>query len=352
MADAPSSLPSSSFTRQPSSFSYDALLVISFGGPERQEDVWPFLENIVRGKNVPKERLVEVAQHYDLFDGVSPINAANRALLVALVAELHAHGPQLAVYWGNRNWHPLLADTLAQMAEDGVRRALAFVTSAYGSYPGCRQYLEDIEQARQAVGPMAPVVEKLRVYYNHPGMIEPMADRVGEALEQVPAERRPAARLIFTAHSLPLAMARQCPYEEQLQEACRLMGERLDRPGWDLVYQSRSGPPREPWLGPDLRDFLRQLAQSGEVRDVVISPIGFVCEQMEIAYDLDVEVAELCQELGLNMVRAATVGCHPRFVRMIRELVLERIDPAAPRLAMGTKGPWPDQCPPGCCDRG
>ena len=348
MPDSANPEPSSSIA-QPSSAPYDALLLVSFGGPERPEDVLPFLENVVRGKRVPPERLREVAAHYELFDGVSPINAENRALLVALVAELNAHGPHLPVYWGNRNWHPLLADTLAQMADDGVRRALAFVTSAFSSYPGCRQYLEDIEQARQQIGPEAPAVEKLRPFYNHPGYVEPMADRVWEALEQIPADRRAAARLVFTGHSLPLAMAQGSPYVEQLGEACQLVAGRLKRPQWDLVYQSRSGPPSQPWLGPEIGDHLRKLAAGGDVRDVVIAPIGFVCQHMEIAYDLDVEAAALCEELGLTMVRAETVGCHPRFVRMIRELVLERIDPSAPRLAVGTHAPWPDVCPPNCC---
>lgn len=343
---------------------YDAIFLLSFGGPEGPEDVLPFLENVVRGKNVSHERLLEVAQHYELFDGISPLNSENRALLAALVGELNAHGPQLPVYWGNRNWHPLLADTVRQMAEDGVQHALSLVTSAFGSYSGCRQYLEDIERARQEIGPEAPQIDKLRLFYNHPGFVEPMAERVAAALGQIPVERRATARLIYTAHSIPAAMAERSPYEHQLREACRLVTEHAKRlaaswktaaSAWDLVFQSRSGPPSQPWLKPDIGDHLRQLAATGEVgvvKDVVIVPIGFLAEHMEVVYDLDVEVRELCEALGINMVRAEVVGCHPRFVRMIRELISERIDPACPRLALGTDGPWPDDCPADCCRSG
>ena len=327
---------------------YDALLLVSFGGPEGPDDVVPFLENVVRGKNVPAERIAAAAKHYEPFGGVSPINAQNRALLVALAGEFNAHGLDLPIYWGNRNWHPLLADVVQQMADDGIGHALALVTSAFGSYSGCRQYQEDIDEARRAVGPESPRIDKLRLFYNHPGFVEAMTDRAWDALEQVPADRRPAARLLFTAHSLPLAMARNAPYKSQLREACRLVAERLGRTDWRLAYQSRSGPPAEPWLEPDVRDELRRHA-GGEVRDVVIVPIGFLCEHLEIVYDLDIEVRQLCDELGLDMVRSGVVGCHPRFVRMIRELVLERLDPSAPRPALGTLGPWPDQCPAGCC---
>lgn len=331
------------------SLSYDALLLLSFGGPEKPEDVVPFLENVVRGKNVPRERLLEVAERYQRFGGVSPLNAQLRALLTALLSELNARGPRLTVYWGNRNWHPLLGDTLRQMADDGVRRALAFVTSAFSSYPGCRQYLEDIERARGEPGANAPEVDKIRVYYNHPGFIEAMADRVGAGLEEIPARRRSAARLVYTAHSIPLAMARKSAYQRQLQESCRLVSERLGWAEWKLVFQSRSGPPHQPWLEPDLCDYLRQARAELSGRDVVIVPIGFVNEHMETVYDLDVEARATCDALGIRMVRCAAVGCHPRFVRMIRELVTERIEPSAPRLALGQHGPFPDRCPPDCC---
>jgi protoporphyrin/coproporphyrin ferrochelatase len=333
--------------------SYDALLLVSFGGPEGPDDVMPFLENVVRGKNVPRERLTEVARHYEPFDGVSPINGQNRALLAALVAELNANGPPLPVYWGNLHWHPLLTDAVAQMAEDGVERALVFATSSFGSYPGCRQYIDDIALARQAVGPVAPQIDKLRLFYNHPGFIEPMAERVAAAWSEIPPERREQSLLLLTAHSLPTALAERSPYGHQVREACRLVVETLAAlhsasPSWELVFQSRSGPPSQPWLGPDIRGRIRQLPATG-FADIVVAPIGFLLENMEVVYDLDVEVAALCDELGINMVRANVVANHPRVVRMIRELIVERLDPASPRLALGSDGPWPDDCPAACC---
>jgi ferrochelatase len=326
---------------------YDALLVVSFGGPEGMDDVLPFLHNVLRGRNVPPERMREVAAHYEQFGGVSPINEQNRALIRALADELNRHGPRLPIYWGNRNWHPLLPDTVRQMRDDGIRRALAFVTSAFSSYSGCRQYLENLADARQQVGPDAPVIDKLRAFYNHPGFIAAMADRVAEALEQLPAADRGNAPLVFTAHSIPLSMAQTCDYEQQFFEASRLVASALGREAFHCVYQSRSGPPSQPWLEPDVCDFLRGLAQSG-VRHVVLVPIGFVSDHMEVIYDLDTEAQAACDEAGLNMVRAATVGTHPRFVQMIRQLIEERVC-GAPRLALGEFGPRSDACPADCC---
>jgi ferrochelatase len=305
---------------------YDAVLLVSFGGPERPDHVTPFLENVTRGKDVPKSRILQVGERYHLFGGVSPVNAQNRAILAALVAELNAHGPRLPVYWGNRFWHPLLRDALEQMAGDGVRRAVAFVTSAFGSYPSCGAYLDDIRRAREAAGPDPPEVDKLPLFYNHPGFIEAVADRAATALEQVPAGRRGEARIVYTVHSIPVSMAAVSPYEAQVHEACRLVSKRLDRREWGVAYQSRSGRPADPWLEPDLSDLLRRFAGEGKVRDVVIVPIGFVSENMEVVYDLDVAAAELCDQLGLNMVRSAVVGAHPRFVAMIRELIQQRIE--------------------------
>ncbi len=332
---------------------YDALLLVSFGGPEGPDNVMPFLENVVRGKDVHHERLLEVARHYELFDGVSPLNGQNRALLAAIVAELNAHGPRLPVYWGNRNWHPMLDEAVGQMAEDGVARALAFVTSPFGSYPGCRQYLDDIEIARQTVGAAAPKIDKLRLFYNHPGFIQATAERLAAAWNEISPGRRPDTVLLFAAHSIPVALAERSPYEQQLREACRLVAEAVSESHpfgvmWDVVFQSRGGPQSQPWLGPDIGDRIRQLPAEG-IQDIVVAPIGFLAENMEVVYDLDVEVASLCDELGINMVRADVLGNHPRFVQMIRELVIERLDPAAPRLAMGYDGPWPDQCPADCC---
>jgi len=327
---------------------YDAVLVVSFGGPEGMDDVMPFLANVVRGRNVPPERLQQAAAHYAHFGGKSPLPEQSRALVAALEQELAAHGPRLPVYLGNRNWHPFLADTLRQMEKDGVSRALAFFTSAYGSYSGCRQYLENIAQARAEVGEGAPEVDKLRAFYNHPGFVEPLVERVSAAFEQVPPERRAAARLVFTAHSLPKALAAASDYEAELSETAGLVAEAFGRPELALVYQSRSGPPSQPWLEPDIVEHLRALAADG-VKDVVVAPIGFLSDHMEVVYDLDLDARARALELGLHLVRAATVGTHPRFVRMIRELVVERSEGAALRPSLGTRGPAPDACAPGCC---
>jgi ferrochelatase len=329
--------------------SYDAILVISFGGPEGPDDVLPFLENVLRGKNVPHERMLEVAEHYRQFGGVSPINAQNRALIAALQQELDTHGPHLPIYWGNRNWHPLLADTLAQMAADGRRRAIAFFTSAYSSYSSCRQYREDIQKAQAVVGPDAPAIDKLRVFYNHPGFIEPLAESLQAAFEQIPPERRESAAIAYTAHSVPQEMADHCRYAAQLTEACRLVTTTAGRGNaWQLVYQSRSGPPRQPWLEPDICDHLQSLHEQG-VTDVVVLPIGFVSDHLEVLFDLDTQALALAGELGMRMVRAATAGSHPRFIRMIRELVEERTSDNPQRLALGLYGPSHDVCPADCC---
>ncbi len=327
---------------------YDALLVVSFGGPEGMDDVMPFLSNVLRGRNVPESRMREVAHHYELFGGVSPINEQTRRLIGALERELERAGPRLPVYWGNRNWHPMLADTLGQMRDDGIKNALAFVTSAYSSYSGCRQYREDIERAREAAGPGAPSVSKLRSFYNHPGFVGPNVENLRAALGQLPEERRSAARVAFTAHSVPSAMAAGCDYERQLLETCRLTASGAGAADWRLVFQSRSGPPTQPWLEPDICDHLRALRREG-VADVVVAPVGFISDHMEVLYDLDTEARQLSEELGVNMIRAATVGTHPEFVRMIRELIIERLDPAAPRRALGRLPPSHDVCPVDCC---
>ncbi len=327
---------------------HDALVVVSFGGPEAPADVMPFLQNVTRGRAVPPERLLEVAEHYHHFGGVSPINAQNRALVEALRRELAARGPALPVYWGNRNWHPFLADTLRRMAADGARRALAFVTSAFASYSSCRQYLEDIARARAAVGATAPIVDKLRLFWNHPGFIESMAERVEAALHSLPAASRARARLAFTAHSIPGAMAETSAYRDQLQAACALVAERLAAPRpWRLVYQSRSGPPAVPWLGPDIGEHLEALRAEG-AEAVVVAPIGFVSDHLEVRWDLDVEAGARAKALGMAFARAQTVGEHPRFIGMIRELILERTADA-PRLALGAEGAAPDDCAPDCC---
>jgi len=354
-------------SRQSPDFSYDAILLVSFGGPEGMSDVVPFLENVLRGRNVSPERMLEVAKHYELFGGVSPINEQNRKLIAALERELEANGPHLPVYFGNRNWHPLLPDTIGRMRDDGVKSALAFVTAAYSSYSSCRQYLENIADAQKQVGDDAPHIEKLRAFYNHPGFIEANVASVRAGLEQIPEERRADAQVVFTAHSIPETMARNCNYEAQLLEASRLVfegvvageGPALSGNGglttskhkphsYKLAFQSRSGSPLQPWLGPDVCDQLRELRAAGAT-DVVVSPIGFISDHMEIVYDLDTEAMALCRELGLNMVRAATAGTHPAFVKMIRELILERLEPGQEKRFLGALGPAKDACTPGCC---
>jgi protoporphyrin/coproporphyrin ferrochelatase len=328
---------------------YDAILITSFGGPEGLSDVMPYLENVLRGKNVPCERMLQVAEHYYHFGGKSPINEQNRRLIAALEDELSGHGLSLPVYWGNRNWHPLLVDTMQRMKKDDVRRALAFVTSAYSSYSGCRQYRENIARAQEDAGPDAPVVDKIRVFHNHPGFIEALVDRVQQALAKLPEDQRATAQLIYTAHSIPVGMAQGCRYEEQLHETGRLVAEQLRHQNWRLVYQSRSGPVSQPWLEPDILDYLREYRARGAGSAVVVAPIGFVSDHMEILFDLDTQAHRLCEELGLQMVRAETVGTHPRFIRMIGELICERLDESQPRLALGSLPPRPDVCPADCC---
>ena len=331
---------------------YDAFVLLSFGGPEKPDDVMPFLRNVVRGRGVPDERLAEVAEHYYHFDGVSPINQQNRDLLAAVDAEFAAHGVGLPTYWGNRNWYPMLADTVAQMRDDGVTHALGFATSAYGGYSSCKQYWEDIAAARAKVGPGAPVIAKLRQFWDHPGFVEPHVSAVRAALDTLDASRRGTTRLVFTAHSIPSSMARTAGpqggrYEAQLDETARLVhaAAAADLP-WDLVWQSRSGPPQVPWLEPDINDHLEALAAAG-VTDVVVSPIGFVSDHLEVLWDLDNEAADTAKRLGLGYARAATPGVDPRFVTMVRQLVQERTDDA-PRERLGTLPLW-DVCPEICC---
>ncbi|HEV3304942.1 MAG TPA: ferrochelatase [Candidatus Sulfotelmatobacter sp.] len=328
---------------------YDAILVVSFGGPESKEEVIPFLENVLRGKNIPRERLLAVAEHYYHFGGKSPINEQTRDLIAALKTELQRNGPDLPIYLGNRNWHPLLPDTLRQMKQHGIRRAIGFVTSAYSSYSGCRQYREDIARAQGEVGPGAPEVDKLRAFFNHPGFIEVTIERVRDALQAVPADARQNVQIIYTAHSIPLSMANTSDYVTQLQEVRRLVSTALAQTNDVLVYQSRSGAPGQPWLEPDILDYLRRVKAEGLASAVVLAPISFISDHMEVLYDLDIEAQQLCDSLALPMTRAKTVGVHPKFISMIRELILERMNPGSERRALGILGPRSDVCTADCC---
>ena len=310
---------------------YDAILVVSFGGPESPDDVIPFLETVLRGRNVPRERLLTVAEHYYHFGGKSPINQQTRELIAALESELAQHGPKLPVYWGNRNWHPLLPETLLQMKKDGIRRALAFVTSAYSSYSGCRQYRENIAQAQREVGERAPNVDKLRVFFNHPEFIDAKVERVGAALAEVrsglPQDAQQNVQVVYLAHSIPVSMAATSDYVRQLEEVRRLVSQKLGVRNDALVYQSRSGSPGQPWLEPDILDYPRTVKAENLASAVVLAPISFISDHMEVLYDLDVEARQLCDSLPIPMARAKTVGVHPKFIAMIRELILERVNP-------------------------
>ncbi|MDT0266218.1 ferrochelatase [Streptomyces sp. DSM 44915] len=349
---------------------YDALLLLSFGGPEGPDDVLPFLENVTRGRGIPRERLAEVGAHYHLFGGVSPINEQNRALLTALRDDFAERGVDLPVYWGNRNWAPYLTDTLRELVADGRRRVLTLVTSAYASYSGCRQYREDLAEALTTLrseGLEPPRVDKLRLYYNHPGFLETVAEGVLESLARLPAAERADARLVFTTHSIPNSAADVSgppaghgaggAYLAQHLDAARVVAERVGEATgvpreWELVYQSRSGSPRVPWLEPDVNDRLRELAAQGR-RAVVLVPVGFVSDHMEVRFDLDTEALATAEELGLLAVRSPTVGAHPRFVAALRELVLERAaterGERPERPALGGLGASHDVCPVGCC---
>jgi ferrochelatase len=352
---------------------YDALLLVSFGGPEAPEDVRPFLDNVTRGRGIPAERLDEVAEHYAAFGGRSPINEQCRTLRDAIRADLREHGIELPIYWGNRNWHPFLTDTLHQMTVDGVRRAACFVTSAYASYSGCRQYRENFFDAVTAVGPDAPRLDRMRHYFNHPGFVTPFVDATLAALAGLPETVRKTARLVFVTHSIPVAMndasgrdgsadgldetAEGGAYERQHRDVAGVVAAAVAEASGvsrehDLVFCSRSGPPSMPWLEPDIGDHLRASRSDG-VDAVVVIPIGFVSDHMEVVFDLDTEAAEVADEIGLTMARAATPGVHPRFVAMVRELLLERAAAARgeehARVAVGSLPAHWDICPAGCC---
>ena len=327
---------------------YDCFLLVSFGGPEGPDDVMPFLENVLRGKPVPRERMLEVAEHYNQFGGVSPINEQNRELLEVISAEFKRSGIDLPIYWGNRNWDPLLPDTIRQMRDDGRKRALAFFTSMFSCYSGCRQYRENIAAARDEVGPDAPLIEKVRMGFNHPKFIEVMAANLQESIDSLGNVARDSV-VMFTAHSIPLSMSGNCDYEKQLREACRLVADTCGVSNWELVYQSRSGPPQQPWLEPDICDAIAAKDDSQKLESVIIVPIGFISDHMEVMFDLDEEAAQLCQDRGIRMHRTRTAGIADGFVEMIRDLVQERMEGRPERAAVGELGAWHDVCPENCC---
>lgn len=322
---------------------YDAVLVVSFGGPESEADVMPFLDNVMAGRPVPPPVKAQIAARYQRFGGVSPINAHTRAFITALEHELATHGPDLPVYWGNRNWHPFLKDTAREMVAGGVRNALVYITSLFSSYSGCRQYREDLYRAMDGL-PDAPRLHKLRSGYNHPGFITAMADRLRCAVDSVEG---PVA-VLFTAHSLPVAMARHADYEDELRDACTLVAKAAGVTAFDLAFQSNNARTGMPWLTPTIEDALTTASDAGH-RNVVVVPIGFVCDHMEVVLDLDVEAHAHAHELGLNMVRAATVGTHHDYVGMVRDLIVERVTDRAERPALGTGGPRPDACAANYC---
>jgi ferrochelatase len=326
---------------------YDAILFVSFGGPEGMADVMPFLRNVLRGKNVPESRMVQVAHHYEQFNGVSPINGQNRILIENMKEELTRRGIDLPIYWGNRNWHPMLTDTIAQMEADGIKSALAFVTSAYSSYSGCRQYLEDIEKAKTEAGSDI-TVDKMRVFYNHPLFVEANIENVNEGLQKFADKNE--VHVAFTAHSIPMAMANNCDYEKQLSETCEMIASRLGITNFKLVYQSRSGPPTQPWLEPDICDHMRALHKAG-VSHLLIHPVGFVSDHMEILYDLDTEARDLAKELGMQFERTSTAGTNAKFASLMADLVEERLESES-GIVKKTVGCFParaDVCPPDCC---
>lgn len=347
---------------QPTEPQCDAILVVSFGGPEGPDDVVPFMENVTAGRGIPRERLAQVSAHYSLFGGVSPINGLNRQLIEALRKELADHHIDLPIYWGNRNWHPMLADTIRSMRDDGIVRALAFVTSAYSSSSGCRQYRDDIARAQEAVGPAAPTIDKIRVFYNHPGFVDPMIDAAVESVQSLASQLESTdglerIALACTAHSIPTALANTSDYVKQLTETSRLVCEGVAAQlghllPWSLVYQSRSGVPGQPWLEPDINDHLTTLAETG-TKGVVMIPIGFISDHMEVVYDLDTQAAAHASTLGLQVRRTRTPATDSRFIGMVRELISERLAIVAggqpERRAVGIYGPNHDTCPQDCC---
>jgi ferrochelatase len=318
---------------------FEALLLLSFGGPEGPEQVRPFLENVTRGRNIPPGRLDDVAKHYLHFGGVSPINGINRALIEQIEAELVDRGSGMPVYFGNRNWEPYVEDAVKQMRTDGIHRAAVFTTSAWGGYSGCTQYQEDIARARLAVGPDAPELVKLRQYFDHPLLIEMFADAIAEAAASLPEHLRDDARLIFTAHSIPLGAASRCGpdlYAHQVAYSASLVAAAAGYSDYDQVWQSRSGPPQVPWLEPDVSDHLAALVADG-TKAVIVCPIGFVSDHIEVVWDLDNELSEQADAAGVAFARATTPNAQRRFARLTVDLIDELREGRDPARVLGPR---------------
>jgi ferrochelatase len=321
---------------------FDAVLLVAFGGPQGPPDVRPFLENVLRGRRVSPERIDEVAHHYEHFGGVSPLTELTMKQARALEAALRDRGVPLPVHVGMRNWHPFLPDTLGEMARAGVRRAIGLLAAAQRSYSGCLQYKENVREARLAVsgdGARPPEIVYVADWHEHPGFIEANADHIRAAIDRLPADRRDRARLVFTAHSIPVSMAARYPYEANLRASAAMIAKAVGRDDWTLVYQSRSGRPEDPWLAPDVCDYLVEERQRG-LDTAILSPIGFLCDHVEVLYDLDIEAAEACRESGITMVRAEAVNVHPRFIDALADAVTEtyrRYDGARPLPVAGSQ---------------
>ena len=328
------------------SLSYDAVLVLSFGGPEGPEDVLPFLKNVTRGRKIPESRLLEVSEHYHAFGGVSPINGQNRELVRHLSEELERRGIDLPVMFGNRNWHPYLKDTLVTAVKRGYSRVLVLVTSAFSSYSGCRQYLEDIERAVTATSSGTTlVVDKVRPFYNSAGFIGAIRDNLRKTLGEFEESRHENVQILFTAHSIPVSMANNCEYEAQLTEACTLVMDEFDDYPWQLVFQSRSGRPSQPWLEPDICHAI----EGSDHVNIVVCPIGFVSDHMEVLFDLDLEAKKACEDRRIKFARVASVGTNPIFVSGIADLIEQRCGTKEKVLTLGVRGEWTNSCDLGCC---
>ncbi|MCH2174600.1 MAG: ferrochelatase [Lentisphaeria bacterium] len=323
---------------------YDSILYLSFGGPEKMDDVLPFLENVLRGKGVPRERMLEVAEHYRHFDGYSPINDQNKEIIASLKLALKENNIDLPIYFGNRNWHPLLPDTLKEIRDAGHKNTLVYITSGFSCYSGCRQYKENLEAATNLIE-NGPKLTKLRSFYNHPGFVGANSAQVKAGLKLLDSPEK----VYFTAHSIPLSMAKTSEYEKQLLEVCGLIAEDCCIDNWELVYQSRSGPPQQPWLEPDICDKIEEDLEVGLIKkQILVHPVGFLSDHLEVLFDLDTEVQELCDEKGLKLVRSKTVHNHPLMIQTIVKLIQEKISGTTPE-ARGQYPPRMSCGGPNCC---